>query len=317
VDELWQRYRTFWTPVLIGLGIFLVGVIAVHILSDNPEKAKLRMRSEESKLKNMQMPDPRKARTLKERERVLKEDIGAWSARLNQTGGEQVEVVVAAAKQALRAAILRGASDEVAEKHSVLAQRFDDDEVAAAKAHLRFTRLLEQHDERLRTGDPNVAFSRLRDDVWSELRVRANRADVELNAEQLGFGAISSVSRATLPGRVLNLALVARVCDTAIRYDVDSIDNVQVSTNIEPGSPDDFLVLWPVDISMVGDMAAIKQVLDVLTDPQNPVPLENTRLAQPKRKGTAGSGQVELSFKASSVIVRPDVDLNLDAEEDE
>ena len=29
MDELWQRYRTFWTPVLIGLGVFLIGVIAV------------------------------------------------------------------------------------------------------------------------------------------------------------------------------------------------------------------------------------------------------------------------------------------------
>ena len=49
MDELWQRYRTFWTPVLIGLGVFLVGVIAVHVISDDPDKAKARMTSAESK----------------------------------------------------------------------------------------------------------------------------------------------------------------------------------------------------------------------------------------------------------------------------
>ena len=41
----------------------------------------------------------------------------------------------------------------------------------------------------------------------------ATHPAVEMDAEQLGFGAISSVSRATLPGRVLNLALVASLGD--------------------------------------------------------------------------------------------------------
>ena len=39
MDELWQRYRSFWTPVLIGLGVFLVGLIVVHVVSDDPEAA--------------------------------------------------------------------------------------------------------------------------------------------------------------------------------------------------------------------------------------------------------------------------------------
>ena len=36
MDELWQRYRTFWTPVLIGVGVFLAawalgGIVAFVI----------------------------------------------------------------------------------------------------------------------------------------------------------------------------------------------------------------------------------------------------------------------------------------------
>ena len=29
MDELWQRYRAFWTPVLWGVGVFLAGLIVV------------------------------------------------------------------------------------------------------------------------------------------------------------------------------------------------------------------------------------------------------------------------------------------------
>ncbi len=320
MDELWQRYRTFWTPVLIGLGVFLVGVIAVHIASADPDTESLRLKQAQSKLKRMQMPSPKKATTLKERGEALSEDNVGWSRRLNQTGDEQDKgktVIDAAAEQALRAAILRGAENDEASRPQAFKARFDDDDVAADKAWKRYNRLVTQHKEQLRSGDPNVAFSQLLSVVWTDLRIRANRADVEMDAEQLGFGAISSVSRATLPGRVLNLALVARVVDTAIRYGVESIDQVLVPSNIEAGSPGDFLVLWPVDMVLTGDSAALKHVVDLLTDPDNPIPLGPTVLRHPKRGANVGSGLVELAVRASSVIVRPDVDLNLDAEEDE
>lgn len=316
MDELWQRYRTFWTPVLIGLGAFLVGIIAVHILSDNPARAQDRMQQGDRRLKRMLMPDARKATVHKERGDALAADNVGWATRLNQTGEASQDVVDAAAEQALRAAILRGAEAQEASVPARLKSRFEDDEVAAHKALLRYERLRAQHVEALRGGDPNVAFSRLLSDTWNDLRVRANRADVELNAEQLGFGSIGSVSRATLPGRVLNLALVARICDAAIRHGVESIESVQVPANLEPGSPEDFLVLWPVDVVIVGDLAAVRHVLDLLTDPAHPVPLESSRIAQPRRSG-AGTGIVELAVRASSVIVRPDVDLNLDSEVDE
>ena len=46
MDELWQRYRSFWIPVLIGLGVFLIGLIAVHVISDDPEVEGKRARDE-------------------------------------------------------------------------------------------------------------------------------------------------------------------------------------------------------------------------------------------------------------------------------
>ena len=39
MDELWQRYRSFWRPVLFGLGVFLLGLIVVHIITPSPEEA--------------------------------------------------------------------------------------------------------------------------------------------------------------------------------------------------------------------------------------------------------------------------------------
>ena len=37
MDELWQRYRAFWLPVLYGVGAFLAGLIVVHIVTPDPE----------------------------------------------------------------------------------------------------------------------------------------------------------------------------------------------------------------------------------------------------------------------------------------
>jgi hypothetical protein len=254
---------------------------------------------------------------LRRRSETLRKDNLAWSQRLNQTGGEQADVVSAGVEQALQASILRGATPTEAANLSTFKERFDDDDAAAEQALRRYQRALQRHTETLRTGDPNVAFSRLLSDVWTDMRIRANRADVELNADQLGFGSISSVNRGTLTGRVLNLALAARICDVAIRHGAVAIENVQVPPNIEPGSPTDFLVLWPIDVVILGDAAALKRVLDLLSDPANPVPLGNTRLAQPRRGAREGSGIAELTVRASSVVVRPTVNLNLDSEEDE
>lgn len=328
MDELWQRYRTFWTPVLIGLGVFLVGVIVVHILSDDPEQGRNRVIGAQRKLKGMKAPSPQTANTLRRRGEELKVDLlgpegssgGGWAARVDQVDGDRKNLIAIAAEQALRAAIVRGAPESEAASPAALKERFDGDAVAAEKAYRRFQQQVEQHSETLRTGDPNVAFSQLLNAVWSELRIRANRADVEFasQAEQLGFGSIASVDRATLPARVLNLALAARLVDVAIREDVEAIDMIQVKPTIEPGNPNDFITLWPISVSLKGDMAAVKKLLDLLTDPANPVPLETTKLSQARARGrSATSGLVQFSVSASSVLVRPDVDLGLDVEEDE
>lgn len=320
MDELWQRYRTFWTPVLIGLGAFLVGLIAVHIASDNPKVARGQMAKAQTKVRNMKQPSPQKARLVSDRGEALRKEARTWAVQLDQAGGRSGEEMIVASEQALRAAVLRGAPEEEARNAERLKARFDDDAVAADKAYKRFLKLSADHEKALQTDDPNVAGSQLLSDVWDELRVRANRADVEIGpaASQLGFGSIGSVSRATLTSRVLNLALIARIVDTAIRSGVELIDQIQVPNQVDPGSPQDFIVLWPVEVVMVGDMGAVKQVLDLLTDPANPVPLEDSRLVQPK-KAAAGArrGMVQLSLKAASAIVRPDVDLNLDQEEDQ
>ena len=319
MDELWQRYRMFWTPVLIGIGVFLVGVIAVHIISDNPAVAKQRMKKAQGKLTKMKMPDRGKAAVIKERGEALKVETRVWAQRIDQTGAKPGEEAIAAATQALRASFLRGAPDDVAKRPALLKAMFEDDAVAAGKAYKRFQQAVSVHTDLLRSGDPNVAWSRLLSDVWSDLRVRANRADVEIGpaAEQLGFGAISSVSRATLTARVLNLALIARVVDVAIRSGVEAIDQLHVPTTIDPGAPQAFIVLWPVEVTLLGDLAAVKQVLDLLTDPAHPVPLDGTRFTQPKRAAQGQTGLVQFSFRASSVIVRPDVSLGLDVEEDQ
>lgn len=316
MDELWQRYRTFWTPILIGLGVFLVGVIAVHVVTDDPDELEARVRSEERALARMEVPDRNALRRGRERLEKIQTNVKDWSARLNQTPGTTIEVVVNAADDALRASILRGASRAEAQQAAAVAPRFDDDVVAADLAVKRYRKAVQTHAALLQGGDPNVAFSQLLDDVWSELRVRANRADVELDADQLGFGGITSVTRATLPGRVLNLALVARIVDAAIRHGVNSVTGVRMSTSLDPGSTQDLIREWPVSITMVGDMSAMKRVLDLVTDSRHPMPIaESTTLTQPRRsREGARSGLVELNLGISSVLIQPEAPLDLESE---
>jgi len=327
VDELWQRYRTFWTPVLIGLGVFLVGVIAVHVISDDPEVEASKMDAAEARLRKMKQPEARTTSALKSRADAFQAQVlgtaetaaATWAARLNQTGRKADDLVGAGAEQALRASILRGAPDEIARNPKALAARFDDDEVAADRAYKRYEKTLERQRETLRTGDANVAWAGLLSDVWADIKVRANRADVELSpiADQLGFGSISSVSAATLPARVLNLALAARVADIAIREGVESIDSIQIPTNVDPGNPEEFMVLWPIEIVLTGDVGTIRHLMDMLTDPTNPVPLDYARMMQPKAGGSdERQGLIQFSMKASSAVIRPNADLKLDAEEE-
>ena len=315
MDELWQRYRTFWMPVLIGLGVFLLGVIVVHIITDDPDKQEGMLSRETRALRRMQIPDGTMSTALKDKGRAMRENIADWALRVDQTDSAGKELVTRGATQALRAALFRGAPDD--ESKSATAQRFGDDPSAAATARQRFTTAVQHHTELLTGGDPNVAFSRLLSEVWTELRVRANRADMEL-ADNLGFGSVTSVSRASLPGRVLNLALVARVVDNAIRNDMTAVEQIGIESLANVGTQNDFLTRWPVRFALVGPFASIQSVLDEMTDPKNPTPIaDTTMITQPRSKrGGVTSGIARMEITLASTIVRPDVDLGLEGREE-
>lgn len=314
MDELWQRYRTFWTPVLIGVGVFLVGVIGVHIASKDPDRQKALMSREQGILRQMKRPERGIAQRLKERTASLEAQVDGWAQRLDTTRSAGDRLLEEAVDRALRAAFLRGASDAEARSAQRLAARFEDDEVAAERAWRRFSALKEQHIELLRSGDPNVAFGRLLSEVWSTLRVRANRADMEI-ADTLGFATVASVNRATLPARALTLALVADIADQAIRGGMNALDGVRIEPNVKPGQPTDFLTEWPVGLSMEGPYGAVLAVLSHLTRPDQPEVLTGVLLTQPRgRTGRTPDGLVRLEMNVAATVVRPAVDLGLDRE---
>lgn len=315
MDELWQRYRTFWTPVLIGVGVFLVGIIAVHILTKDPEAQKRALLSDQSSLRSMKRPERGVAEQLRKLAGDLDVQATSWATRLDTSRSAGEELIEQAVDRALRAAVLRGASDAEARDAARLAARFDDDEVAAERAARRFASLKDQNIELLRSGDPNVAFGRLLNEVWTALRVRANRADLEI-ADALGFDAVASVNRATLPGRVLTLALVADLADLAIRGGVNAFDLIKVEPNIVPGQPTDFVTEWPITISMEGPYGAIARIVDRVTEPQHAEALLGATLKQPGgRTGRTPDGVVRFEATIAAAVVRPAVDLGLDRSE--
>ena len=316
MDELWQRYRTFWTPVLIGLGVFLVGVIAVHVMTDDPEELAGRLAREKRSLGKKKKPSRAHIRAQVTNAEALKANVTDWSVRLDQTDADAGDLLELAVDQALRASILRGASSTEASSATRLAVRFDGDATAAGIALRRFEKARQERIELLRNADPNVGFSRLLIEVWNEIRQRANRADVDLRAtaDRLGFAGVSSVDAGALPQRILNLALLARIVNRAIVSGIESVDYIRVGRPAGSRS-DAFLNEWPVEIGLTGQNASIKRVLALLTDPQDPVALGDTMLKLP-RNGKGLSGRVTLEAKAYSVRVNPQAVVTVGEEDD-
>lgn len=316
MDELWQRYRTFWTPVLIGLGVFLIGLIAVHVMTDDPEDAARALAMERTKLARKVEPTRQQIESQKRLVAQLSADVEAWAPRLDQGGASKSDVIELAVDQALRASFLRGATSAEAKSESTLARKyFGGDEVAAGIAMRKFEKTRSERIDTLRTADPNVGFSRVLMDVWSDLKVRANRADVEMRADRLGFASVTSVTRATLPQRLLNLALVARIVNASIVGGIEVVEQIQVDRP-QPVSADEFLSEWWVDFTLTGPMSAVRSVLGLAVDPEDPITLGDTSVTTP-RGGSSLDGRAQLRMKAYSIRVQPEVDLRLGQEEEE
>ena len=314
MDELWQRYRTFWTPVLIGIGVFLVGLIAVHIITKNPEDEAKKLQKEQSRLSKLQRPAPGMIDRLRDQTAAFEGNVKSWSERLDTSASGGKRLLEAAVDRTLRAAILRGAPDSEAKRPETLAHRFDDDVVAAGQAIRKFKALRDQHVELLKSGDPNVAFSSLNSEAWQEMRIRANRADMEI-ASGLGFESVASVSRATLPGRALTQAVVTEAMDLAIRYGMHAVDQVRPDPNLKPRQGNAFYTEWPVSMSMVGPYGAVLKLIDHVTQRDHPLPLLAASIEQPGRKADKlPDGIVECNLTIAASVVRADASLGLERE---
>ena len=304
MDELWQRYRTFWRPVLMGLGVFLLGLIVVHVITPDPEEAADRATAAERKFKALVEPDARLAGELNEATEREAKNVAAMAAALDQAGSGK-DWLALAVEQTLAAAYLRGGGGAAA---------FEGDAAAADEAAREYERLVKDRTALFRGGNPNVAFSALLSDVWGVMRMRANRADMDLDADLLGFSAIQSVTRAELPRRLSNLALVARVVDVAVRNGAQSLDDVRFD-NRPTTDQDSFLQEWAVTITLTAPTPCVEAVLNLLTDPKHPSPLRIPFTIQQPRRGKPGRGIVELTVTADSVVVNPTAGLSLEREE--
>lgn len=306
MDELWQRYRAFWTPVLWGIGAFLAGLIVVHMFTDDPEAGVRGNENQARSIKQKVAPNAAQIRVAKESTDALERRTSAYAKLLDQRHGDGEDAIAAYVDQALKAAILRGKSP--ADPAS-----FDGDTAAAAQANARFQQLRDDRLKALQSQDPNVSFSRIKADVVQELAIRANRADVDVDVDEFGLS-IASVDRSSLPRYLANLALVATVVDVAIREGVRSIDSVvllpsEVRGSVESVEP--FLQEWPLKIDITGPPETLTAVLDLLTDPMRPTALGSTSWKQVAKK----EGLVKGEFKLYSVRVRPAASLGLEKEE--
>jgi len=306
MDELWQRYRGFFTPVLWGIGAFLAGLIVVHIVTDDPEAGVRSNSNAATTIKSKVAPNPTQIRAARESGDELERRVVAFARTLDQRHGDAEDMLESSLIQALQASVLRGSrpADPAA---------FDGDTAAAAQANARYQQLYDERLKGLRSEDPNVSYSRLKADVVQELLIRANRADVDVDAEEFGL-VVLSVERASLPRFLANLALVATVVDVAIREGVRSVDAVTILPSEVRGSvesADPFLQEWPVKIDVSAPPETLGAILRVLTDPRRPTAFGSTSWKQIANK----AGLVKGEFKLYSVRVRPTAALGLEKEE--
>ncbi len=322
MDELWQRYRSFWIPILVGLGAFLVGLIVVHVMTEDPDVLAKAVVGNKRIVEDLVEPSRDEERNVPQNVEDLRKRVTDWASRLDQAGGQ--DELDSAVTTCLTAAILRGQSPDAirqavakpdGEGAPAVLAAFEGDAVAAAQAVHRYEQARADLLTSLRTGDPNVGFTLLLGAVWSEMKVRANRADVEIKPDYLGFSSVSSVTRPNLPQRLLNLALVSELADLAIRSGARSIEEVRIDPRPAVESTDTFLRTWPFTMSIKGDAASVAPILARLTDPTRPVPLSAVDIKQPP-KGSPLDGVVQLSVTAASTLVRPEVSLGLQAAEE-
>lgn len=314
MDELWQRHRTFWTPVLLGLGVFLVGLIVVHIVTRDPEREARLMQGEANRLSSMQRPSGDLMRVLRERANKFEAQSVNWAGRLDASGSAGAQTIENGVERALRATFLRGADNAEAAQASRLSARFDDDTTQAERAWRRYEALLPELGDLLRNGDPNVAFSRLLNEVWAVMRVRANRADMEIS-DLLGFTTVSSVNRSTLPVRVATLALVTELVDEGLRNGMQAFDLIKIEANVTPDQPEAYLTEWVLGLGMEGPYGAVLAVLDRLAGEQRAFPMLAASVAQPRQRGgKSPDGTVRFEATVGTAVVRPMARLGLEKE---
>ena len=83
MDELWQRYRSFWVPVLIGLGVFLIGLIVVHVVTDDPDLANRRVHDKAKKVKKIITPSVAQQKAAPANAKTFKDRVTTWAKRLD------------------------------------------------------------------------------------------------------------------------------------------------------------------------------------------------------------------------------------------
>lgn len=307
MDELWQRYRTFWTPVLWGVGVFLVGLIAVHVATDDPEAGTRANEKRANAIRKRTTASATQIAAAKVNADEMSKHVQDWAVRLDQRHGDDPDLFAACVAQALKASILRGAAPGDA-------SAFEGDAAAAMQAKARYDLVYPDKLNLLRTQDPNVGYSGLQAEVVGELEVRANRADVDVGAEGFGLAAITSVDRAGLPRLLSNLALIATVVNTAINAGVRSIDRVEIQTPDVQGQAlgaDSFLAEWPVLVELTGDPRALTEILTMLTNPARPTALGMSGWKQSGKK----DGMVKASMRIYSLRVQPSGKLSESTEE--
>ena len=244
--DFWAQHKDFVLKVLAGLGVFLVALIARGITyGDELEKATGKNGKLTGDIGRMQIASGREIEAAERDGEVLQANAERITRQIGwDLGDDMIEV-------------------DLVKRILSYTRRFGSPEDATQRA-------IEVH-EAIRQ-DVDGGFGQLRLIVRQQMLEEASEKNIALRAG-LGLGDVLEVKDGELLKYLMQLELIARIVRYAIDAEVDSVEEVKITTKVRkgpiPNANPAFLEEYPVTVVFRGSQETLVAILNRLENTQN------------------------------------------------
>lgn len=289
--DFWAQHKDFVLKVLLGLGVFLVALIARGITyGDELDVARKKNGAEAAKIRRTKVADLRDIARLEEDAKRLKANAKAIIGEIGWNSSEQ------------------GLELKLIERTLGYTRRFQGAGAGqlVAEAGRRYRAIRD---------DTNGGFGQLRLMVRDELVEEAGEKNISLGTG-IGYENLVQFDDAELLKYLLQLELAARIVRYAIDARVDSLEEVRITERAKreviPGANKDFVQEYPVRVSFTSGQAAALRILNDLEQKMPRVPIRNLSAERAPRP----ADHILVELTALALAANPEVPF-IDEEKEE